>query len=109
VEPGGESVPRHLIERKVKNKMLIDRYKDFPEGEIKDLISSLPNYYQERLEVVVHPGITVVSKDNISWSLVTVHCFDSRGLDLPVDRKTQSILDRLSKLFQKEYDPLLEE
>jgi len=93
---------------------LIDRYKDFPEGETRDLLSRLDPYFQERLEVLIYtapPPLCRIEevKDLKISSLfahdrVFVHCIDENEKPISPDPYTQAILDRLGFLVQLEYD-----
>jgi len=95
---------------------LIDRYKDFPEGAVRDLISRLDPYFQERLEVLVYtapPSLCRIEEVKdlkisslISHDKVFVHCVNEVGKPISLDPYTQVLMDRLNFLAQLEYDEM---
>jgi len=96
---------------------LIDRYKDFPEGEIRDLLFHLDPYYQERLIIHVQqapqPLCPIEQVKDLKISALLAHdkvevcCeYDNGRPMMPADPWAQRILQRLTVLAQAEYDEM---
>jgi hypothetical protein len=95
-----------MIENPVLN--LINRYKDMPEGEFKQLMSTLPYKLQEHFSISIpsyFSNITAVYNDGIvrrDVMLIRVELRDDEGM-LPIPPNYAKTIARMEEILQKSY------
>ena len=93
--------------------MLIDRYKNLPEGEAKTLIGMLDPRLQEGLVIEVRKQRSIlcpIGGLGDDWTVriprdKVVACCDLEHITAPM----QSLLNRLSVVMQEEYDHMMDD